>query len=210
MGGMRRKDIRPYQYYRAEEIVFVDVNNKNIMERSLTFITGNAGKAKYLADYFHIPVEHKKLDLPEIQSLDLEEIVKDKARRAYEIVKAPVLVEDVSLTFTAMKRLPGPLIKWFLEELGNEGLCRMLDGYERSVVAEVAFAFCDGKNVKVFTGSREGKVSEKPRGTAGFGWDSIFIPEGHTETWAEMTADEKHETSMRRIALEKLRVYLNI
>jgi non-canonical purine NTP pyrophosphatase (RdgB/HAM1 family) len=179
--------------------------------QKLTFITGNAGKAKYLADYFHLPVDHVKLDLKEIQSLDLKEVVEDKARRAYEIVKSPVLVEDVSLVFNGLKSLPGPLIKWFLDTLGNEGLCRLLDGYEdRSAFAEVQFALCDENGVHTFSGSIEGSVAEAPRGEMGFGWDPVFIPKGYDKTWAEMTDDEKHETSMRKIALEKLSEFLKV
>ncbi len=175
----------------------------------LTFITGNAGKAKYLSDYFHTPVDHIKLDLHEIQSLNLKEIVEDKARRAFEIMKSPVLVEDVSLTFRGLKQLPGPLIKWFFESLGNEGLCSLLDAFEdRSALAEVEFAICDEFGVHTFSGSMEGGVSLAPRGEAGFGWDPIFIPKGHDKTWAEMNDDEKHETSMRKIALEKMSKFL--
>ena len=157
----------------------------------LYFITSNVGKAKYLSDYFDFPVEHKKLDLPEIQSLDLAEIVSDKAKRAYEIIKKPVLVEDVSLVFNALDKLPGPLIKWFYETLGNDGLCDLLDRYGDK------------------RGLCEGRISDKPRGEAGFGWDPIFIPDGFVKTWAEMSADEKHQTSMRRIALEKLKDFIN-
>ena len=175
----------------------------------LTFITGNAGKAKYLSDYFHLPVEHVKLDLKEIQSVDLKEVVIDKAERAYAIVKSPVLVEDVSLTFKSLKALPGPLIKWFLETLGNKGLCELLDGFnDRGAVAEVEFALCDDAGVHTFGGKREGMIAEIPRGEAGFGWDPIFIPEGYDKTWGEMTPDEKHATSMRRIALEKLSEFM--
>ena len=148
----------------------------------LTFITGNAGKAKYLSDYFHMPVEHMKLDLKEIQSLDLEEVVIDKAERAYAILKSPVLVEDVSLTFKALKSLPGPLIKWFFETLGNEGLCKLLEGSaNREAFAEVKFAICDDGGAHIFTGSMEGTIAEHPRGEMGFGWDPIFIPKGYTE-----------------------------
>lgn len=82
--------------------------------QKLTFITNNVRKAKYLSDYFHMPVKRIKLDLKEIQSVNLKEVVEDKARRAYEILKYPVLVEDVSLTFRLLKSLPSPLIKWFL------------------------------------------------------------------------------------------------
>ncbi len=176
--------------------------NKKI-ER-LTFVTGNAGKAKYLSDYFHIPVDHVKLDLPEIQSLDLEQIVRDKAARAYAELKKPVLVEDVSLSFDALNGLPGPLVKWFVEAIGREGICRLLDGKMRGVTAAVTFAFTDRKKIEVFTGTRRGTIAEHPRGESGFGWDPIFIPDGHAKTWGEMTGEEKHQTSMRREALEKM------
>jgi XTP/dITP diphosphohydrolase len=177
--------------------------------QKLTFITGNVGKAKYLSDYFHLPVEHLKLDLKEIQSLDLGEIVTDKAERAYEVVKGPVLVEDVSLIFNGLKALPGPLIKWFLETLGNDSLCKLVDGLgNRGALAEVQFAICDETGVRMFSGSVRGAIAEQPQGEAGFGWDPIFIPKGHTKTWGEMTIDEKHSSSMRRIALEKLDDFL--
>ena len=175
----------------------------------LTFITGNAGKARYLSDYFHIPVDHKKLDLIEIQSLDLKEIVEDKARRAYGVIKSPVIVEDVSLIFDGLRKLPGPLIKWFLETLGNEGLIKLVDGLDtRDAFAEVQFAICDDKGVYTFEGSMEGTISSEPRGEKGFGWDPIFIPKGYNKTWAEMSDDEKHATSMRKIALQKMSEFL--
>ena len=178
--------------------------------QKLTFITGNAGKAKYLSDYFHLPVDHLKLDLHEIQSLNLKEVVEDKARRAFEIVHSPVLVEDVSLTFKSLKALPGPLIKWFLETLGNDGLCRLLDtSDDRSALAEVEFAICDESGVHTFGGSMEGTIADNPRGEMGFGWDPVFIPKGYDKTWAEMTDDEKHATSMRKIALDKMSDFLS-
>lgn len=177
--------------------------------QNLTFITGNPGKAKYLSDYFHIPVSHQKLDLDEIQSLDLGEIVEDKARRAYEILGSPVIVEDVSLIFIGMKKLPGPLIKWFLETLDNEGLVRLADSLDtRDAFAEVQFALCGENGVHAFAGSMEGKIADSPRGEMGFGWDPIFMPKSHNKTWAEMSDDEKHATSMRKIALEKMADFL--
>lgn len=182
---------------------------ENSRIRELVFITGNAAKAKYLSSYFHFPVNHVKLDLSEIQSLDLRSIVEDKAKRAYEIVKKPVIVEDVSLTFLVLKNLPGPLIKWFLESIGNSGMCRLLgEQDDRSAIAEVQFAFCDDQGVKIFPGSVQGEIATTPRGTTDFGWDPIFVPLGHTKTWAEMSLDEKHETSMRKIALVGLKKFL--
>lgn len=177
--------------------------------QKLTFITGQPAKAKYLREYFHISVDHLRLDLQEIQSLNLKEIAEDKARRVFDIVKAPVLVEDVSVVFYALKKLPGPLIKWFYETLGNDGLCKLLDGYEdRRATAEVEFALCDETGVYTFNGKIEGSIAPTPRGQAEFGWDPIFIPAGHSRTWAEMSPDEKHDTAMRKPALEKLAIFL--
>ena len=178
---------------------------------NLTFITSNAGKAKYLKDHFSLPVEHRALDLPEIQSLDVFAVAKDKARRAYEIVGAPVLVEDVSLVFSGMKNtLPGPLIKWFFETYGNEGLCRFVDQLgDRSAHASVVFALCDQGGVHTFDASMGGTIVESPRGEAGFGWDPIFVQEGQSKTLAELTEAEKRATSIRRVALEKLVTFLN-
>jgi len=180
------------------------------MIKSLTFITGNQAKAEQLARYFNMPVKHKKLDLDEIQSLDLEKIVEHKTRQAHDIINSPVLVEDVSLKFHAFGNLPGPLIRWFLEELGNKGLCRILNHYrkDRSAIAEVIFGFFDGKNYKSFSGQMSGKIAAHPRGESGFGWDPVFIPDGSDKTWSEMNPDEQKKFSMRKIALKKLEDYL--
>ncbi len=177
--------------------------------RTITFITGNAAKAEQLRRHLEHEAFHKKLDLKEIQSVELKEIIERKAKDAYEIIKSPVLVEDTSLVFKALGKLPGPLIKWFLNELGNEGLCEILDRYKnRAATAEVCFGLYDGKELKTFSGKVEGIISEKPRGKVGFGWDPIFIPKGSRKTWAEMTPQEQKKTSMRRIALKKLEAFL--
>ncbi|HZU66816.1 MAG TPA: non-canonical purine NTP pyrophosphatase [Ktedonobacteraceae bacterium] len=177
---------------------------------SLTFITSNPGKARQLGRYLDFPVIHKNIDLVEMQSLDLTEIIEQKAKEAYKHIRSPVLVEDTSLRFLTLGRLPGPLIKWFLTELGTNGLCKLLDGYtDRSALAEVQFGLYDGEMFQSFAGSREGSIAPAPRGNSGFGWDSIFIPKGYHKTWGEMTSSETQETSMRKIALKKLEVYLS-
>jgi XTP/dITP diphosphohydrolase len=177
--------------------------------RSLTFITGNTEKAAQLSRHLDYDVDHKKLAVHEIQSLDLEEVATHKAKEAYKLIGSPVLVEDTGLTFRALGSLPGPLIKWFLESLENDGMVKLLDGYDdRAAVAEVCFALCDENGVKVFKGSMEGTIASEPRGKRGFGWDSIYIPKGYEQTWGEMDIDQQKDTSMRRIALKKLQEYL--
>ncbi len=175
----------------------------------ITLITGNAGKAEEVSRYLGMPIEHTSLDLDEIQSLDLEEIVKDKAARAFEKIGEPVLVEDVSFTFHSLGKLPGPLIKWFLKELGNEGLCKLVDGKDRLCTATVCYGFHDGKEVKLFSGEMAGSVSDSPRGSNSFGWASVFIPEGYDKTYAELTNEEQAPIAMRNKALKELREFLN-
>ena len=60
--------------------------SEKITMQSITFITGNQKKADYLARYLGFPIEHQKIDLDEIQSLDLREIVEHKVKQAYEKV----------------------------------------------------------------------------------------------------------------------------
>lgn len=176
---------------------------------TITFITGNEAKADQLARHLDHPVAHKKLDLAEIQSLDLKKIITHKAKEAYDHMKGLVLVEDTSLTFLSLGKLPGPLVKWFLTELGNEGLRKILDGYEsRDALAEVCFGLYDGKELNTFERQMKGRIANEPRGDEGFGWDPIFIPEGREKTWGEMSFEEQKETSMRRIALKKLQKFL--
>jgi non-canonical purine NTP pyrophosphatase (RdgB/HAM1 family) len=178
----------------------------------ITFITGHAKKAEQLSWHLDYPVSHQKLDLPEIQSLDPVEVVTHKALEAYRAVGKPVLVEDISISFRALGKLPGTLIKWFLQELNPEGLCRLLDGYEtRDAVVSPCFALCtDGKDVKIFSAEMPGVISEKPRGENGFGADSVFVPNGYSKTWGEMNDEEQIETSVRKIALKKLKEYLEL
>ena len=58
---------------------------------SITFITGNPAKAEQLSRHLDLPVEHHRLDLPEIQSLDLQEIAEEKARAAFQLLGGVVL-----------------------------------------------------------------------------------------------------------------------
>src|SRR3990167_6511510 len=98
--------------------------------KTITLITGNQHKADFLQKHLGRKIDHLALDLDEIQSLDLREIAEHKVRQAYKHVKGAVLVEDVSLTINTMGKLPGPFIKWFVNELGNDGICKLAGLYE--------------------------------------------------------------------------------
>lgn len=174
------------------------------------FITGNQDKADYLAKLLSIPLEYRKVELDELQSLDLHEIVTHKVLQAYDIIRRPVLVEDVSLEFSALGKLPGPFIKWFLESAGEEACCRMLDQFnDRSAIIRCTFGYYDGTLVTLFDSELPGTISQQPRGSNGYGFDRIFINEGYEITRAEMTPEENERTYREYMKpIDKVRDFL--
>jgi len=173
-----------------------------------TFITGNQHKAEYLSRYLGFPASHRKLDLDEIQSLDLKEIVSHKVRQAYEIVQAPVIVEDVSLEFAALGRLPGPFIKFFMQEMSFDSICALADGKSRKATARCVFGYYDGQEVRLFEGGMVGEVADKPAGDKGFGWDSIFIPDGYSVTRAMLDEEDDRKTYLQIKPFAQLKEFL--
>lgn len=176
--------------------------------QSLTFVTGNQSKAEYLSKYLDFPIVHQKIDLDEIQSLDLREVVEYKVRQAYDVIKSPVIVEDVSLEFAALGRLPGTFIKFFVEEIPFQEICDLLNGKSRHAVAKCIFGYCDDKEPVLFEGHLDGRIAQKPAGNNGYGWDQIFIPEGYYITRAQMNSEEYKKSYLQVKPFEKLKRFL--
>ena len=176
--------------------------------KKVVFITGNQKKADYLSKYLGHPIEHIKLDLDEIQSLDLKEVVRHKMIQAYDKVKQPVLVEDVALEFSAFGQLPGTFIRWFLEEMQFEEICALLEGKERGAMARCVFGYFDGKKEYYFEGSLSGRIPEEPAGTGGYGWDPIFIPQGYDVTRAELSEEDDKITYLKIKPFDQVKEFL--
>lgn len=132
-----------------------------------------------------------------------------KTQTAYNILKKPLFLDDVSLVIYSMNRLPGPFIKFFIQELGSEKLCEIVDLFpSRDACAQTIIGYHDGENMHFFKGEVRGQIALKPRGKKGFGWDNIFIPQGHSKVRAEMSDEEYDQTSPRTIALTQLKAFL--
>ena len=105
----------------------------------LKFVTGNVNKVREASMILGFPLKQvSRLITNEIQTCDINEIVKHKAQQAYDELKCPVLVEDSGLIFAAWNGLPGGLVKWFEISVGCNGLLKMLDGFKN----REAFAIC--------------------------------------------------------------------
>jgi XTP/dITP diphosphohydrolase len=173
------------------------------------FVTTNEHKRREVQEILGFELERADLDLPEIQAIDPAEVAADKARAAREVLGRPglpVLVEDSGLMVDAWNGFPGALTKWLMQSIGSEGLLRMLPpGEDRSAraVCVVALAQADG-NVLTFRGEVPGTLAQRPRGTGGFGYDPVFIPEWSSMTYAEM-GEGKNEDSHRARAFRAVR-----
>jgi non-canonical purine NTP pyrophosphatase (RdgB/HAM1 family) len=177
----------------------------------LVFVTSNEGKRREAEAVLGISLEHTGLDLLEPQSLDIHEIVRFKAAAAFDAIGAPVLVEDTGLELLGLGGFPGPLIRWLLASVGPDGICRAAHAFgdPRAVVRCVACA-TDGRAESIGEGVVAGTITPEPRGTGGFGWDSVFAPDdGGGRTYGEMEEDEKNTISHRRKAFVALREALN-
>ena len=150
-----------------------------------------------------------KLEIPEVQSLDLNEVITQKAKEAYKKIKRPVLVEDVSLEIKALKGLPGTFVKFFLSTLGTEGTVALVKNKKTDTKVTDAIAIYDGKNLQVFKGGVYGTLSPENKGQYGFGFDKVFIPKGYTKTYAQLPDQVKNSISHRALALKKVKKYLS-
>jgi len=179
--------------------------------QKITFITGNEGKLREArAILSELDVVSKDIDLPEIQEIDAKKVIEAKLQEAYALHKGSYIVEDTSLYANALKGLPGPLIKWFLQTLGNDGLAELVYKYENhSAYASSMIGYITEQgDTHFFEGRVDGKIVT-PQGASDFGWDPIFVPEGKEKTFAQMSADEKNAISHRKLAFTKLADFLD-
>lgn len=178
----------------------------------IKFVTGNKAKARDTQKILGFPIIIKDIDLEEIQDVDVEKVALHKINEAFKKVGANVIIDDVGLYIKAWNHFPGPLIKWILKAGGGNAsvLLKMMEGEkDRNAIARLAIAYHDGKKVHIFLGEAEGEIGKEIKGENGFGWDTVFIPKGHTKTYAEMSFEEKNSDSHRRKALEKLKKFLD-
>lgn len=149
-----------------------------------------------------IPVH---LPIDELQSDDVQAIVRNKTLRAFHLLGHPVFVEQTGLFLQDMNGFPGGLTQVFWDTLKKERVVSLFGG--GSVTAKTQIGFCNGQRIFHFEGAIEGTIAREPRGDDRFQWDCVFIPEGHKQTFAEM-GEKKNEISMRKLALDALAAHL--
>ncbi len=173
------------------------------------FVSSNSEKVKEAQAILGVPIEIADIEIDEVQSMSLKTVARKKVESAFKIVGEPVIVDDVSFEIEAFNRFPGPLVKFFFNSLGNNGVLKLMEKEDnRRVIVQSAIGYHDGKKAHVFVGTIKGTLSLEERGTDGWGFDPIVIPDGHTKTIAELGVDHKNKNSHRAASLEMLKKYL--
>jgi XTP/dITP diphosphohydrolase len=173
----------------------------------LVFVTQNEHKLKELRPLFkkyNVAFETTSLEKHEIRSENIEEIARVAAKVAFESLQKPVVVDDTGFFVDALNGFPGSYAGIVLEMIGYDGILRLMaDKEERASTFKTAVGYFDGQHLESFVGSMSGTVSHDPAGIGGFGYDPIFIPDGFTKTYAELTLEEKVSISHRTKAFEE-------
>ncbi|HLN54792.1 MAG TPA: RdgB/HAM1 family non-canonical purine NTP pyrophosphatase, partial [Bacteroidales bacterium] len=152
-------------------------------------------------------------DIPE-NELTLEGNALAKARYVHRITRRNVFADDTGLETEALDGLPGVHSARFAGESKNsdaniEKLQVMLGESEnRKARFRTVIALIWNDREYLFEGTVSGEIIKEKRGTEGFGYDPVFIPEGRIKTFAEMSLEEKNTLSHRARAFEKLRGFL--
>jgi XTP/dITP diphosphohydrolase len=185
-----------------------------------------------LGPYGIEPVSAAELDLPEPDEIGVSFIENAdlKARQAADLSGMPALADDSGLCVEALDGRPGIFsARWALAQDprvpagGGPGeiegprdfavaMQRVQDELERlgpetsraaHFVCALAVCWPDGRS-EWFEGRVEGALVWPPRGERGFGYDPMFVPAGHEQTFGEMDPAEKHRISHRADAFRKL------
>ncbi len=178
---------------------------------ALKFITGNKTKAlefnKVLAP---LKIEQVDMDLAEIQEIDGHKIIKHKLQEAFKHQAGEFVVEDSSLYMDCLGgKLPGPLIRWFNETIGNFGLAQLAEKFgefNARAVTIIGYAKTP-ENIIFFEGEVKGTIVQ-PKGQYKFGYDTIFVPKNNTRTLSELKESGNFELSPRGLAVMQLKKYL--
>ena len=168
----------------------------------LTFVSGNRDKYEEYRRLLGISdLRWSTRDLNKSQNVSVNAIAEEKIRDLIPQMRGvPFFVEHSGLVIEAWRNLPGGLAKVFLENIGNEGICRMMRAYDKedrtaTAIVVIGFHSPDGRT-RTFRGERRGRIAEEPIGSNNFGWDPIFIPDGQPEGGKVLRRDESRRKEL--------------
>lgn len=191
---------------------------RKLTERKIVIASHNLGKVRELRalmdplGYEVATAADLDLDEPEETGATFEANAELKALAAAKVANMPALADDSGLSVDALNGDPGIYsARWAGPDrdfqLAMKKVTDRLAGLppeKRSArfVSVICLAWPDG-HTEFFRGEVKGALTESPVGDGGFGYDPIFVPEGHAHTFGEMAAEEKQALSHRTRAFAK-------
>lgn len=180
--------------------------------KQLIFATNNQNKVAEISSLLNDAINIKSLkdagifiDIPEPHET-LEENATEKSSTIYKLTHQDCFSEDTGLEVASLNGGPGvKSARYAGDECDNQkNIDKLLQELKDSVNRQAQFKtiislMLKGKEYQ-FTGICKGQITTEPRGSNGFGYDAIFIPEGSEKTFAEMSMDEKNKFSHRKKA----------
>ena len=177
------------------------------VKKPVWFMTENQEKfreAKSILDSQGIKIRQLKRAKVEIQDRSIEKIARHAIKTALVHDSELLLVEDSGLFIDALRGFPGPFSSYVYETIGLDGILELLDGRRRSAYFQTSIAVGSASlQPRTFTGTVRGSISRKIVGSAGFGYDPIFIPKGFSETFGQTSREFKNKHSHRAKAFLK-------
>lgn len=175
----------------------------------IRFVSNNPEKIKEVQRLVEgAEIVSANIKINEIQTNDEQVLVHDKLLKAFKEVGREVLVEHTGLYVKSLNDFPGGLTQVFWDKLEADKFTELFGQLEeKTLIARTTIGYCDAKKFYFFSAEVEGTIASEPRGDRSFQWDCIFIPNGESETFAEM-GDRKNLISMRKLAFDEFNQFL--
>lgn len=171
--------------------------------KNLKFATSNINKLKEANIILWFDIEQLDIELDEIQNIQIEDLIRHKAKQAYEIAGEPVIIEDTWLFISAWNWLPWALIKWFIDSVWAKWIIDMMSDFiDRAVKAKCIVAMYNWKDYIMWVWEISWRISDKVSLWDWFWFDYIFIPDWYDLTFAELWKSVKNTFSHRKLAFE--------
>lgn len=148
-------------------------------------------------------------DIPETGST-IEENALIKARYIKEKYGYDCFADDTGLEIKSLNNEPGVYSARYAgnDHNSEKNMQKVLENLkgknDRSAYFRTCIALITGNNEYLFEGKIEGEIITEKKGESGFGYDPIFVPDGYTQTFAELGNDIKNKISHRALAVKKL------
>ncbi len=163
----------------------------------LIFTTTNKYKiksAQLVLGKYDINIVGTAVEVPEIQAETPEEVIVDKVKRCFQIVKKPLIAMDSGLFIEPLEGFPGIYTKYTLSTIGEDGLIRLTKEITPcKAFVQRMIGYTDGKEVKIFSSKGYGEIIPEKRGSNGANYDLIFYVPEKKKTLAELSDEEQVE-----------------